>query len=213
MAGQGGNRQHFEYLSAGGLSQSPHRAQNPDPTPVACRLCGEVFLDNWALIDHVGVHMSLDEATSRMRSETNRLFYPREVTLLNPNPPCYYLSFFSNRPTLQAQQGHPVPTTRREMNPFVGGINPIGALSPANNPRGVPQVERGNSHHFRSMSVPSPPSEALQVAPKELSADRTQPFLDQLEQRLAMEMKCRNGRKDVVDAESSSAVLDLTLKL
>lgn len=203
MAGRGWNRQNFEFLSVGGPHQSPQREQNQNPTPVACRLCGEVFMDNWVLIDHVGVHMGLDEASSRMRSETNRLSYPRDVTILNPNPPRFYLSIIPNRPTLQAQQGgYLVPTTRPEMNPFVGGINPIGALPLANTPRGVFPRDRGNFCQFRSMFVPS-----------DLPADRTQPFLDQLERRLTLEMECTNGQKDVVDPKSSSVALDLTLKL
>ncbi|KAL3724691.1 hypothetical protein ACJRO7_029799 [Eucalyptus globulus] len=208
-----GRRQSFDFLGGGGgLHQSPEREQNQNPTPVACRLCGEVFMDNWVLIDHVGVHMGLDEASSRMRSERNRLSYPRDVTLLNPNPPCYYL--VSSRPGLQAQQGgHLVPTAEQEMNHSVGGINPIGALPAASAPRGVLPVDSGNSHQFSLMLAPSPPPQAQQLAPKDLPGDRTRPFLDQLERRLTLEMKCRNDQKNVIKAEPGSAALDLTLKL
>ncbi|KAF8014373.1 hypothetical protein BT93_H0265 [Corymbia citriodora subsp. variegata] len=204
-------RQNFEHLSGGGLHQSPEGDQNQNPMPVACRLCGEVFVDNWVLIDHVGVHMGLDEASSRMRSERNRFSYPREVTHLNPNPPHYYFSIVSDRPTLQAQKG--VPTARREMNPSGSGTNPISALPVADAPRGVLPVDGGNSHQFRFMPVPSPPPKAQQLAAKDLPGDHTKPFLDQLERRLALEIKCRYGQKDVISAKSSSAALDLTLKL
>ncbi|KAI4311322.1 hypothetical protein MLD38_036228 [Melastoma candidum] len=167
---------------------------------VACRLCGLVFANSVALVNHIDMHVLQETALSR-RAGNFSLFQVPGILPLNPSGPANKLM----------PQGPPFAQGREDAAPPLNQTRV--AVPPRNLPFASPQL--ANPHYmFRAQPMMAfSPTATRQVYADEEAGDRTRPFLCQLDWPIADRKKRARSEDTEETGKSSSVLLDLALKL
>ncbi|KAI4369707.1 hypothetical protein MLD38_018121 [Melastoma candidum] len=163
---------------------------------VACRLCGQVFANSVALVNHIDMHVSRDMELARRAGNFGLFQFPC-ILPLNPAQPTNKL-MLGGPPFAQGRE-HAAPPLNQTR----------AAIPPRNLSFGSPQLASPD-YIFRSQPVAFSPIAVRQIYAEAAAGDQTKPFLCQLDLPIADSRK--RGRTDDT-GKSSTMVLDLTLKL
>ncbi|XVF38481.1 hypothetical protein REPUB_Repub20aG0105700 [Reevesia pubescens] len=200
--------------------QLNHAKEEPYSGLIACRICDSIFRSDKALLDHMELHLLLDESAARRQLLLSHLSSTPSQSTLFANH-----TFNQNSPELSTQQqvvqqpwlstlqnDYASSMLPRERNPFSIGTDTCNLDLHSTAPSPI-------SSWFRNNNMPIGTQPTLSSAPQIIFVPQpriesfTRPFLNQLEANLLMEEMTSITEREIAGKLGEQEMLDVTLKL